>query len=214
MSTPATTMNVSLLQQSLITHDPMEFVLLEGMLRTHTMARVPQWSPRLILSPGGWGRYKRGRDHVDQIEVLIDQMWLQLVEGILKARNDYVHHQAQAQMRRLQWAEDLRKQQDQLDQQLGYQEKLAEIQDRMASLADKRALTQDLAVTKINHIYTKEITALQLNQHDPAYKADRYRAAMELIKPELDAIAAAPHTNAVKNQLSRAYLDALKLILQ
>jgi hypothetical protein len=58
------------------------------------------------------------------------------------------------------------------------------------------------------------MAAIQLNQDDPAYKAERYKAAMELIKPELDAIAASSHTTAVKNQLSRAYLDALKLILR
>ena len=58
------------------------------------------------------------------------------------------------------------------------------------------------------------MAALQMNQNDPAYKAARYQAALELIKPELDAIAVSEHTSAVKNQLSRAYLDALKLILQ
>lgn len=206
--------DVSLLQQSATARDPVGFVLSEELIVYYTKARVPALKPSTVLFPDRWKKYKRRKDLLDRTEEMIDEMWFRMVESIVTAAVEMVAWQAGEAKRRLEWAESLRVQDDSLTQQLTHQGKLAELQDRMAALSDRRTLTHQLSVTKINHIYNKEMAAIQLNQDDPAYKAERYKAAMELIKPELDAIAASSHTTAVKNQLSRAYLDALKLILR
>lgn len=201
-----------LLQSALAGNDPIQFVLMEDFLRTMTEARAPRWSPSLMFTPGGWDKYKRGQATRRQVDELIEQMWIKMVEGILQSRNHMVAWQMGAAQRQLEWAEQLRQTRDLQTAQLDYQEKLSLIEDNKAKLQDKRNLTHDLAVKKVDFIYQKELEAMRQGQNDPVQRMERYRQAVEMVKPDLDAIAKSNYSTAVKNQLSSMIMAALEAV--
>jgi hypothetical protein len=187
--------------------DPIQFVMLETLLIEQTMARVPKWTPSTGLIPSKFRRYRQRKALVDQVETMCNDMWLELTRGILQ-------YHAGSSLRAMQWAEELRKMRDTQNLELEGDLKRAEIADRLAQLESIRTIENTRVLERLRAVYDRELEAMRQGKDDPFHQAQRYKMAMDLFKPALDEIAASGHTNAVKNQLSKGYLEAMKLILR
>ena len=202
-----------MLQQAVQLADPLNFVVIEQMLKKLTRDRAVPWRPGDMFN--GWREYKEGQRIIRELEAQCADRWLAMTNAVLQETVVLMGFGLSAKRRELEFANQLR-QQDILGQmQLATYERTKALDAKYAEIQAEAAHARQLDLLKVTQVYELEKLQVKHGLDDPVHKAERMKAAIATLTPDLDRIASDPSlTNAVKNQLSRSYLDMIQLIIR